>query len=88
MAATELPVPSADRLSALWSFTRAQQHTNPTGYENNVQWWGGALGAVLRAGKASAEGDTLVLRLGDDLLARLDNGRGARPRGIAGVVVS
>lgn len=94
LAPTSLPLPSSERLGALYAFTRAQRDSNPDGYASNVRWWGLALGGGLAAGTVGAsrgEGgkgrDTLVLRVDDALMSALARD-GVRPRGIAGVVVS
>lgn len=90
-----VPLPSPDRLAALYAFTRAQREANPDGYAANVKWWGDVIGATLRSGYLSsnaegadsASGDVLVLSVGDGLLDKLANG-GQRPRGLGGVIVS
>lgn len=90
-----VPLPSPDRLSALYAFTRAQREANPDGYAANVKWWGDVIAATLRSGYLGASGegeegtggDVLVLNVAEGLLDRLANG-GQRPRGLGGVIVS
>ncbi|WOO85126.1 putative protein [Vanrija pseudolonga] len=85
-----VPVPSAERLAALYSFTRAQREANPDGYRRNVQWWGDVLQATLKTGYAGAlDGagrDVLVLTVDGELLERFANASGATPKGLGGVV--
>lgn len=87
-----VPVPSSERIAALYAFTRAQRDSNPTGYASNVKWWSDAIAATLRNGWAGALSDSgrdvLLLKVDNALLERYENALGGRPRGIGGVVVS
>ncbi|KAL1407281.1 hypothetical protein Q8F55_006702 [Vanrija albida] len=88
--APPVPVPSAERLAALYSFTRAQREANPDGYVRNVQWWGDVLSATLKSGYAGATAgagrDVLVLSVDGELLERFANASGSTPKGLGGVV--
>ncbi|WVF69478.1 hypothetical protein IAT40_004255 [Kwoniella sp. CBS 6097] len=79
--------PSAARIRALYASTSTQRSANPTGYAANSQWWAGVIEETLRTGWINGEdGDRLVLKVDDGLLARFEDDQGRRPKGIGGVV--
>ncbi|WVQ84609.1 hypothetical protein IAT38_006764 [Cryptococcus sp. DSM 104549] len=79
--------PSQARLQALYASTATQRATNPTGYAANTHWWAGVLEETLRSGWVNGEGgDRLVVKVDEGLLGRWEDGKGARPRGVGGVV--
>jgi len=54
----------------------------------NAQWWVSVLEVTLRSGWLNGpHGDKLVIRVDDGLLGKLENGDGARPKGMGGVIV-
>ncbi|OCF40884.1 charged multivesicular body protein 7 [Kwoniella heveanensis CBS 569] len=79
--------PSSARIRALYASTSTQRSANPTGYSANSQWWAGVIEETLRTGWVNGEdGDRLVVRVDESLLARFEDEQGRRPKGIGGVV--
>jgi hypothetical protein len=81
------PNASKDRLPALYAYFRPLKHSNPVGYEANIQVWQSALSTAVKEGELSSNENTLVLDITPQVLSDISTSPWGRPLGLDSVVV-